>query len=210
MALAVLVAEVTTVQHGFWIILGTLSVLRSNALGTGSTALWAVFGTVTGFVVDAIVLRALGSHDALLWLVLPVAMLVAAIAPTAVSFTVGQAGFTVFVVVIFNIVEPVGYSVGMVRIEDVAIGAGVSVVVGLLFWPRGAQPSWHARWGRPTRPLPPGWLPPSIASGGSLLLRAALRGRRNGQRQSTPPSVSTTPTGSSSASAGPNGSPSRS
>jgi uncharacterized membrane protein YccC len=138
MALAVLVAEVTTVQHGFWVVLGTLSVLRSNAVGTGSTALRAMVGTVTGFVVGAIVLRALGAHDALLWLVLPVAVFVAAFAASAVSFTVGQAGFTVLVVLVFNIVEPVGYSVGLVRIEDVAIGAGVSVVVGLLFWPRGA------------------------------------------------------------------------
>ncbi len=138
MALAVLVTEVTTVQHGFWVVLGTISVLRSNAVGTGSTALRAVIGTVTGFVIGAIVLWALGSHDTLLWIFLPVALLVAALAPAAVSFTVGQAGFTVFVVMIFNLVQPVGYSVGLVRVEDVAIGAGVSVVVGLLFWPRGA------------------------------------------------------------------------
>ena len=138
LALAVLVVEVTTVQHGFWVVLGTLSVLRSNAVGTGSTALRAIVGTVAGFVIGAAVLQALGPHVVLLWLVLPVAVLIAAIAPTTISFTVGQAGFTVFVFVIFNIVDPVGYSVGLVRVEDVAIGVGVSVVVGLLFWPRGA------------------------------------------------------------------------
>src|SRR6202043_1698126 len=32
---------------------------------------------------------------------------------------------------------PVGWKVGVVRIEDVAIGCAVSVVVGALFWPRG-------------------------------------------------------------------------
>jgi len=138
MGVAVLITEVTTVQHGFWVVLGTLSVLRSNAVGTGSTALRAVIGTLAGFVMGAIVLWALGSHETLLWIFLPVALMIAALAPAAVSFTVGQAGFTVFVVVIYNIVEPVGYSVGLVRIEDVAIGAGVSVLVGLLFWPRGA------------------------------------------------------------------------
>ena len=31
--------------------------------------------------------------------------------------------------------------VGLVRIEDVAIGVGVSLAVGVLFWPRGAAPA---------------------------------------------------------------------
>jgi len=138
LAVAVAVVEVTTVSHGFWVVLGTLSVLRSNALGTGSTAVRAVVGTAFGFVVGALVLVALGHHDTLLWAVLPVAVLVAGIAPSVISFTAGQAGFTVLVVIIFNIIDPVGSSVGLVRIEDVAIGTAVSVAVGLVFWPRGA------------------------------------------------------------------------
>jgi uncharacterized membrane protein YccC len=39
---------------------------------------------------------------------------------------------------VFNIVSPAGWQVGLVRIEDVALGGAVSLVVGLLFWPRGA------------------------------------------------------------------------
>jgi uncharacterized membrane protein YccC len=42
------------------------------------------------------------------------------------------------VIILFNIIDPEGWKVGLTRIEDVAIGCGVSVVVGLLFWPRGA------------------------------------------------------------------------
>ena len=138
LALAVAVVEATDVRHGFWVVLGTLSVLRSNALGTGANALRAVIGTVAGFVVGSLVLLALGTHLNLLWAVLPVAVLVAGVAPSAFSFTAGQAGFTVAVVIIFNILDPVGTKVGLIRVEDVMIGAGVSVVVGLLFWPRGA------------------------------------------------------------------------
>jgi len=138
LSLAVLVVEVTTVQHGFWVVLGTMSVLRSNALGTGATAVRAVLGTAIGFLVGYLVLLPLGHHEARLWIVLPLAVLVAGVAPTVSTFTAGQAGFTVLVVVIFNIIDPVGSSVGLVRIEDVLIGAAVSVVVGLLFWPRGA------------------------------------------------------------------------
>ena len=55
-----------------------------------------------------------------------------------ISFAAGQAGFTVLVVILFNIIVPTGWRVGLTRVEDVAIGCAVSVVVGLLFWPRGA------------------------------------------------------------------------
>ena len=138
LSLAVAVAEATNVQHGFWVVLGTLSVLRSNALGTGANALRAVAGTVGGFVVGSALLVALGPHLDLLWAVLPFAVLLAGVAPSAISFAVGQAGFTVAVVIVFNIIDPVGWTVGLVRVEDVAIGVLVSIVVGLLFWPRGA------------------------------------------------------------------------
>jgi uncharacterized membrane protein YccC len=40
--------------------------------------------------------------------------------------------------VLFNLIAPVGSKIGVVRIEDVAIGCAVSAVVGVLFWPRGA------------------------------------------------------------------------
>jgi hypothetical protein len=43
------------------------------------------------------------------------------------------------VIILFNIIEPTGWKVGLTRIEDVAIGCGVSIVVGFLFWPRGAM-----------------------------------------------------------------------
>ena len=138
LAAAVAVVEVTDVQHGFWVVLGTTSVLRSNALGTGSTAFRAVLGTAIGFAIGSLVLVVLGSHLWLLWIVLPIAVLLAGVAPAVISFVAGQAGFTVTVVVLFKIIHPAGPSVGLLRVEDVAIGVTVSAVVGLLFWPRGA------------------------------------------------------------------------
>ncbi len=138
LALAVAVVEITDVEHGFWVVLGTLSVLRSNALGTGSTAVRAVGGTAVGVVVGSAIMIGIGGHSVLLWALLPIAVLVSGMAPTMVSFAAGQAGFTVVVVILFNIIAPDGWRVGLTRIEDVAIGCAVSVVVGLLFWPRGA------------------------------------------------------------------------
>jgi uncharacterized membrane protein YccC len=138
LAVAVLIAEKTGLQHSFWVILGTLSVLRSNALNTGQNALRAILGTVMGFVAGAAVLALVGSNTSLLWFLLPLALLVAGFAPTAISFAAGQAGFTLAIVILFNILQPAGWRVGLYRVEDVAIGCAVSVGVGLLFWPRGA------------------------------------------------------------------------
>jgi hypothetical protein len=138
LALAVAVVEITNVSHGFWVVLGTLSVLRSNALGTGATALRAIAGTAVGFLVGAAIMVGVADHQVLLWVLLPPAVLLAGAAPSMVSFTAGQAGFTLVVVILFNIIQPVGWEVGLTRVEDVAIGCAVSIVVGFLFWPRGA------------------------------------------------------------------------
>ena len=138
LALAVAVIEVTNVSHGFWVVLGTMSVLRSNALGTGATALRAVGGTAIGFLVGSLIMIGVADHMVLLWVLLPLAVLISGIAPSMISFVAGQAAFTLLVIILFNIIQPIGWKVGLTRIEDVAIGCGVSIVVGLLFWPRGA------------------------------------------------------------------------
>jgi uncharacterized membrane protein YccC len=139
LAIAVYIAQSTGLQHSFWVVLGTLSVLRSNALGTGWSVLSALAGTAVGLVVGALLVTVIGTHEAVLWAVLPVAILVAAYAPRAISFAAGQAGFTVVLFILFNIIQPVGWRVGLIRVEDVAIGFAISLGVGLLFWPRGAS-----------------------------------------------------------------------
>jgi hypothetical protein len=123
LALAVGVVEVTNVSHGFWVVLGTLSVLRSSALGTGATALRAIGGTAVGFIAGSVIMIGLADHSVFLWVVLPVVVLLSGMAPSMISFAAGQAAFTLVVIILF---------------EDVAIGCGVSIVVGILFWPRGA------------------------------------------------------------------------
>ncbi len=139
LAAAVAIADLSGVQHGFWVVLGTLSVLRTNAASTGATALRALTGTAIGFVVGGALLVAIGSSTTALWAVLPIAVLIAGYAPGTLPFEVGQAAFTVTVAVLFNLLVPVGWAVGLVRIEDVAIGCAVSVVVGALVWPHGVS-----------------------------------------------------------------------
>jgi uncharacterized membrane protein YccC len=138
LGLAALVANLSGVQHAFWVVLGTLSVLRSSALGTGQDVLRALLGTAAGFLVGALLVWLIGTDRALLWALLPPAVLLAGLAPAAVSFAAGQAAFTLTLVILFNILAPAGWQIGLVRIEDVAIGGAVSLAVGVLLWPRGA------------------------------------------------------------------------
>jgi uncharacterized membrane protein YccC len=139
LAIAVFIAQRTGLQHSFWVVLGTLSVLRSNALGTGRSVISALAGTAVGIVIGAAILIPLKGDETVLWAILPVAVLLGGYAPRVISFAAGQAAFTVVVLVLFNIIAPTGWKVGILRIEDVAVGFAISLGVGLVFWPRGAS-----------------------------------------------------------------------
>jgi uncharacterized membrane protein YccC len=114
-------------------------VLRTNASATGATAIRALAGTAIGFVIGGALVLAIGGDETALWIVFPFAVLVAAYSPGTAPFAVGQAAFTVLIAILFNLIVPVGWKVGVVRIEDVAIGCLVSAVIGTLFWPRGVS-----------------------------------------------------------------------
>src|SRR4029077_5729536 len=74
LTIAVYVAQRASLKHAFWVVLGTLSVLRSNALGTGATIVQAVLGTAVGIVVGGLLIVAIGAGRALLLAPLPVAI----------------------------------------------------------------------------------------------------------------------------------------
>jgi uncharacterized membrane protein YgaE (UPF0421/DUF939 family) len=137
LSVAVAVADLSGAQHGFWVVLGTLSVLRTSAAATGATALRALLGTAVGFAIGAALLLVIGTSSTALWVALPFAVAIAAYAPGVAPFAVGQAAFTITIVVLFNLLVPVGWKVGELRIEDVALGCLVSVLVGGVFWPHG-------------------------------------------------------------------------
>lgn len=138
LAAAVAVTHVFPVQHGFWVVLGALSVLRSSALTTGTRVVRAVAGTVIGFVIGALFIELMGVEPVVLWVMLPLVAFGSAYVPEIASFVAGQAMFTMMVLIIFNLIVPSGWSVGLIRIEDVVVGALVGAVVSTLLWPRGA------------------------------------------------------------------------
>ncbi|MGQ9411088.1 FUSC family protein [Mycolicibacterium gilvum] len=141
LALAVTVTHVFPVEHGFWVVLGALSVLRSSALTTGTRVWRAVVGTGIGFLLGALLISLVGVDPVVMWILMPLAVFGSAYVPEIASFIAAQAAFTMMVLISFNLIAPTGWEVGLIRVEDVFVGALVGVVVSVLLWPRGATAS---------------------------------------------------------------------
>ena len=139
LAMAVAVTHLFPLDNDFWVVLGAMSVLRSSALTTGTRVLRAVAGTAIGFLLGAIVIELVGVDPVVMWTLLPVVAFGSAFVPEVASFIAGQAAFTMMVLIIFNLIAPTGWSVGLIRVEDVVVGALVGIVVSVLLWPRGAR-----------------------------------------------------------------------
>jgi uncharacterized membrane protein YccC len=139
LALARLTVGVFDLRHGFWVIFATLVVVKTSAAGTRTTAVGAAIGTGLGFFVSTALVIAFGVHVGVYCVALPFVIFAAFYLPGTGNFLLGQACFTMTVVFLFNILVPTGWSVGLLRFEDVLIGAAIGFVVGVLMWPKGAS-----------------------------------------------------------------------
>jgi uncharacterized membrane protein YccC len=138
LALAVAVTHLHLVEHGFWVVVGTMVVLSSSALSTRTRVVQAVVGTTLGIILGGVLVGAVGVQPAVLWLLVPIAVFLSTYLPRFVSFTVAQALAALSLLIILNLTAPAGWRIGLLRIEDIAMGAAVGMGVALLLWPRGA------------------------------------------------------------------------
>jgi uncharacterized membrane protein YccC len=92
-------------EHGFWVVFATLSLLRGTARGTGANAGRALVGTALGAVAATGLMFAFEAEATVQILFVPLFVFVA-IAGGAISFVLGQAGFTLPIVTLFNLVAP--------------------------------------------------------------------------------------------------------
>jgi hypothetical protein len=139
LALAVGVTLALSVQNGLWVALGALAVLRSSAATTRTSVVRALTGTAIGFLLGTAVIAVMGVDPLVLWILLPLATFASTYVLAVGSFTASQAFFTMQVLIVFNLMRPTGWQVGLIRIEDAGIGAAVGLAVSLLLWPGGAQ-----------------------------------------------------------------------
>ncbi|MFE1172963.1 FUSC family protein [Streptomyces sp. NPDC058773] len=138
LAAARAIAGLLDLQHGFWVLLATLTLTRTTSLETRSAVRQALAGTLVGAVLAGGMLALVHDRDTVYAVVLPVVMLVAFIAGPLRGLAWAQGGFTLVVATLFAQVSPVTWQLAPVRLVDVLVGSVIGLACGLVAWPRGA------------------------------------------------------------------------
>jgi uncharacterized membrane protein YccC len=142
LAAARLLAGALDLSHGFWVLLATLTLLRTSAADTRSTLRPALVGTLAGAVLAGGLLVAGPSPDVYV-AALPLVMLIGFAAGPLFGLGWAQALFTVVIALVFAQMAPVTWRLAEARLLDVAVGAAVGVLIGVFAWPRGGAGELH-------------------------------------------------------------------
>ncbi|MGC4848620.1 FUSC family protein [Micromonospora sp. DT15] len=135
LAIARVAAGVLELTHGFWVLLATLTVLRTSAADTRTALRPAVLGTIVGAAVSGGVMLVV-DEPIVYAVVLPVTLLLAFGVGRLLGPVWQQALFTVLLTVAQ--LSPEGWRLAEARLVDVLLGAVIGVLAGVAIWPRGA------------------------------------------------------------------------
>ncbi|MFF1903000.1 FUSC family protein [Kitasatospora sp. NPDC058218] len=132
-----LVVGALDLTHGFWVLLATLTLMRTSAADTRMTLRPALAGTAGGAAVTAALLIAVGEHPVFYAAALPPTMLFAFTISPGLGLAWAQGTFTVVVAMVFTQLTPAGWRLAEARLIDVATGATIGILAGFCAWPRG-------------------------------------------------------------------------
>ncbi|MFF0231979.1 FUSC family protein [Micromonospora sp. NPDC005254] len=138
LSVARVAAGVLQLNHGFWVLLATLTVLRTSAADTRTALRPAVLGTIAGVVVSGLLVL-LVEDPVVYAVVLPVTLLLAFGVGRLLGPVWQQALFTLLLTVVFSQLSPEGWRLAEARLVDVGLGAVIGVLAGVAMWPRGAS-----------------------------------------------------------------------
>lgn len=139
LAVARLVAGELEVAHGFWVLLATLTLMRTSAVSTRAAMVPAVVGTAIGGVLATGLVLGVGQHPVVTAVLLPVLVLVAVLSGALIGIVAAQACFTLVIAALFSQLAPVAPTLGAERLGDVLLGAAIGVAVGAAVWPAGGH-----------------------------------------------------------------------
>jgi len=142
LGLARYLAEMLDLQHGFWVLLTVLVVLRTTAAETRAVLRPALVGTTVGALAAAAIL-VVGLPPVAYAVVLPIVMVVGFSAGPLLGPAAAQGLFTLVVSMVFAQMAPAGWQLAGARLLDVVVGAGIGLLAGLLAWPRGGTGELH-------------------------------------------------------------------
>ena len=135
---AAVVSQALPVQRSYWVVLTVAIVLRPDFGSVFARALQRGIGTMVGAVLGAIILVVIPAGPLLL---IPCAVF-AGLLPYGRDRNWGL--FTTFltplVVILIDLLHPVGWSLALDRLIDTALGCAIVLLVGYAPWPS----SWHA------------------------------------------------------------------
>lgn len=143
-AIALVVVELTGVEKGYWVVLGTLSVLRLDRKSTGLIAGKVFIGQLIGFVIGAGMLVVLHRNPELAWVTLPLIVGLAGYVTGTAGTIVSQIVFTATLINLVSISLPDATGVSQLRLLDAVLGLVVAVIVSVLILPRGVTPQVEA------------------------------------------------------------------
>jgi len=137
LSLARLVAGLFDLSHGFWVLLATLTLMRTTTSATRGALRPVLLGTLVGAVLAGALLAVSGGHAVVFVVLLPVVMAVGLAATPLGHPAVGQAFFTLAVAALFSQLTPSSWQLAESRFVDVLVGAAIGLATGVLVWPRG-------------------------------------------------------------------------
>ena len=143
LAVARYVAGSFDLSHGSWVLLATLTLMRTTASATRS-AMWPAFvGTLAGALITGGLLLAFGQEPDVFTVLMPIAFFASfSLGPLAGPFVgpaAGQFFMTLAVAALFVQVAPTTWQLAEARLIDIVLGGVVGSLVGLLAWPRGGS-----------------------------------------------------------------------
>ncbi len=139
LAVARFVAGELDVAHGFWVLLATLTLMRTSAGSTRAALPPAVLGTTIGGALAIGVVLLVGPYPVATAALLPVVVVIAVLSGRLAGAVASQACFTLVVAVLFAQLAPPTWRLGPERVLDVLLGALIGLAVGAAVWPAGGH-----------------------------------------------------------------------
>lgn len=137
LAAARLIADLPQISHGFWVLLATLTLMRTSLVASRAALVPAFAGVTIGALLAGLLLVAVGDHVTVYVVGLPIVMFVGLAMGPLLGAAAGQIGFTVLIAVLFAQVAPATWRLAETRLVDVVLGGLIGALIGAAVWPRG-------------------------------------------------------------------------
>lgn len=132
--LAELTVSVLQIPRGYWITLTALVALKPNFGGTSQTIVQRVIGTIIGGIIGSILVVLIESPMYSVVCILLLLFIAMSVRP--LSYSIFTTLLTPALVLLFNMVSPGGWEIGVLRIVDTFAGGMLALLGSYLLFPR--------------------------------------------------------------------------